>query len=91
MKKNKKQRKSKILLKFHKGALKLSISEKSTNLSNYVYTSVGKRKGINLISYVYGYSGIKFAMARKFNYKAYLHIPTFNIKQQKNNKVLNVV
>jgi hypothetical protein len=87
MKKNKKQRKSKILLKFHKGALKLSISEKSTN-SNYVYTSVGKRKGINLISYVYGYSGIKFAMVRKFNYKAYLHIPTLNIKQQKINKLL---
>ena len=84
MKINKKQRKSKILQKFHKGALKLSISEVSELKINYI--STGKRIGENLRSYTYGYSGIKWAMLRKFNYKPYLHMPVLNIKQQNSNK-----
>ncbi len=84
MKCTKKQIKSKILKKFHKGSLKLSVSEISE--LKLLYISTGKRVNSELRSYTYGYSGIKWAMLRKFNYKPYLHMPVLNIKQQNLNK-----
>ena len=73
MKKNKKQRMSQTLVKFHKGALKLSISEVYTSFdgSKRVVETVGKRKNRTYITEKtnLGFRKIFWAVDSRLNYK----------------------
>lgn len=77
MKKTKKQRRSETLVKFHKGILKLSISEGGYYGSEKAVRTVGKRKDCKFITTKSDvFRKIFWAVDSKLNYKLYTWIPS---------------
>ena len=80
MKKSKTKRKSDLLRKFHKGALRISIVD-------YEKITIGKRKDFYFKSRGnYLFASIVFKSIEKFGYKRANHTPSWNVQRRKHRK-----
>lgn len=85
MKKNKKQRRSDTIRKFHKGALKLSIIDKAYS---YQGATVGKRINNRFCTNQYGWYFIETSCFRSLGYRINNFIPSLNREKHKWRKFL---